>query len=280
MLGGLKATHPNLHWFLPINNSLPYLDQNLQPVAVAPHANLGSRLVDVVANTSKVVTAERHIVEQCIVGNFDLKMAGNFSPIAHQLTEASGTPPTPDLPKIAIWLDVMAVIRRLRKPYRLRYGLAPGVTYADHGRDLLYRLTKENALCSTKGLGYARQNPFALVTNRELQNGTVKIGNLLDPDFTELPMLTREELMGITLGPLSVDSSMGYMTGYQEEDVLAMQQGNYQDPDAYHQQASQVCTHSTSSYCVTGSDGAPPSSGFLVLRIGCMSSLLSVIKRG
>ena len=61
-------------------------------------------------------------------------------------------------------------------------------------------------------------------------------------------MLTREELMGITLGPLSVDSSMGYMTGYQEEDVLAMQQGNYQDPDAYHQQAAQVCTDSTNFF--------------------------------
>ena len=56
----------------------------------------------------------------------------------------------------------MAVFRRNRASYRLKYELAPGVTYSDHGRDLLYRLNKENQLCSTKGLVYNRPNIFAL----------------------------------------------------------------------------------------------------------------------
>ena len=120
-MANLKQQFGNIEWFLPCNNSCPYLDQNLQPVGIAPHAGLGSRLVDVVANTSRACTSERHIIEQSIARIWDLKLSGNISPIAHQLTEASGTQPTPNLPKIAIWLDVMTEIRRLSKPYYLRY---------------------------------------------------------------------------------------------------------------------------------------------------------------
>ena len=241
LLGQLKAQHPNLHWFLPTNNALPYLDHLLQPVAIAAHQNLGTRQVDLVSNTSKVCTSERHIVEQSFARVYDMKLSGNKYPVAHQLTEASRTHPTPDLPVIAIWLDVMAVLRRRYKPYNLKYGLVPGVTYSDHGRDLLDRLTKENVLCTTKGLNFARPNIFALVANRELQGGQVRFANLLDPTQTELPSLTMEELMGITLGPFSVNSSHGYLTGYHEDDVLALQQhGNYQNPTNFHQQASQV----------------------------------------
>ena len=78
------------------------------------------------------------------------------------------------------------------------------------------------------------------MTNGELQAGSVRMVNLLDQSRTELPILTEEELMGVTLGPLSVDLSHGYLTSYHEEDVLAQQQGNYQTPTNYHQQASQV----------------------------------------
>ena len=151
-----------MHWFLPINNSLPFLDRNLQPVGVAPHQNMGSRLVDVVANSSRVTTSERHIIENSFAGVHEMAFSGNQIPVPHQLLEASRVQPTPDLPSIAIYLDVMAVFRRNRAPYRLKYELAPGVTYSDHGRDLLYRLNKENQLCSTKGLVYNRPNIFAL----------------------------------------------------------------------------------------------------------------------
>ena len=229
-----------MHWILPINNAHPYKDHNLQPVAIAPHANMGSRLVDVVSNTSKIVTSERGIVERSFVRVKHMKLSGNLFPIAHQLTYASGVQPTPDLPVIHVWLDVMCVLRRLSTPYHLKYGLAPGVTYRDHGRDLLFRLLKENVLCSTKGLVFNRPNPFALLTNAELLSGSVTMVNLLDTNATELPRLSPEELMGITLGPFAVDNSHGYLTGYQEEDTLVLQQANYQTPDNYHQQASQV----------------------------------------
>ena len=151
-LGLLKGGHPNLHWFLPINNRLPFLDRNLQPVGIAPHQNMGMRLVDVVANSSRVTTSERHIIENSFARVHEMAYSGNLIPVPHQLLQASRVQPTPDLPSIAIYLDVMAVFRRNRAPYRLKYELAPGVTYIDHGRDLLYRLNKENQLCTTKGL--------------------------------------------------------------------------------------------------------------------------------
>ena len=240
MLGQLKATHPNIHWFLPSMNTLPYRDQQLQQVAIAPHQNMGTRQVDLVSNTSKVCTSERNIIERSFARNWKMKLSGNQFPVAHQLTVASGVQPTPDLPTISIWLDVMCVLRRLYAPFCLQYGLAPGVTYSDHGRDLLFRLTKENVLCTSKGLVFNRQNIFALVTNGELQNGSVRFADLMNPRQTELPSLTVEELMGITLGPVAVNNSCGYLTGYIEEDTLQLQQGNYVNPANYHQQASQV----------------------------------------
>ena len=100
---------------------------------VHPH-NLGGRLVDVIANTSRVCTSERGIIERSIARTHDMKLSGNFAPLSHQLTWASGSQPTPDLPTISVWLDVMAVFRRNAKPYSFKYPLAPGVTYADHGR--------------------------------------------------------------------------------------------------------------------------------------------------
>ena len=134
-----KQNNPSIHWFFPARNSEPYLDQNLRPVAVAPHEGLGKRLADVVANTSRVCTGERNIIERSFARVFDQKLSGNKYPLSHQLTEASGSMPTPDQPKIAIWLDVMAVFRKMSKPYNLQYDLPPGISYSDQGHDLLAR---------------------------------------------------------------------------------------------------------------------------------------------
>ena len=180
---------------------------------------MGGRLVDVVANTSRVCTSERHIIENSFARVHDMKMSGNLYPVAHQLLDASRVQPTPDLPSIAIYLDVMAVFRRTSTPYVLKYGLAPGVSYGDHGRDLLTRLTKENVLCTTKNVGFLRPNIFNLVTNRELTSGTVRMANLLDQTETLLPTLTIEELMGVTLGPHPVNLQHGYLTEFHELDV-------------------------------------------------------------
>ena len=240
MLDDLKTQHPNFHYILPAINSEPYWDQNLQPVAVAPHQNMGNRQVDRVSNKSKACTATRNIVERAFARVANQKLSGNQSTLPWQLTLASGVQPTPDLPTIHVWLDVMCVLRRLMTPYYLQYPLAPGVTYSDHGQDLRDRLPKENVLCSTKGLGFIRPDPYALVRQGELNNGTVRMANLFDRNQTGLPSMTEAVFMGLTLGPHAADQSPGYLTDYLEEDVLALQQGNYVDPDTYHQQASQV----------------------------------------
>ena len=108
-----------------------------------------------------------------------------------------------------------------------------------YDRDLLTRLPKQNMLCTTKNLVYNRPL-FTNVRARELRAGTVRMVNLLNPAETGLPFLTLEELGGITLGPLSKDVLAGYLTSFHEQDVQALQHGNYVDPANYHQQASQV----------------------------------------
>ena len=134
-----QTNHPNMHYCLPAINSEPIMDQNLQRIGVVPHQNLGNRQADLVSNTSKVCISERNIVERSFARNYDQKLSGCKYPISQQLTEAAGVLPTPDLSRHNIWLDVMAVLRREAKPYMLKYPLAPGVTYADHGHDLRFR---------------------------------------------------------------------------------------------------------------------------------------------
>ena len=106
----------------------------LQPLPRVNTHNLGPRLVDVIANASQVCTKTRGIIERSFARAWDMKLSGNFAPLPHQLTQASGSPPTPDLPTIHVYQDVMAVFRRNAKPYHMKYPLVPGVTYADHGR--------------------------------------------------------------------------------------------------------------------------------------------------
>lgn len=52
-------------------------------------------------------------------------MSGNTYTVPHQLLEPCGSPPCPDLPKIELWLEVMAVLRRSMTPYNLKYPTAP-----------------------------------------------------------------------------------------------------------------------------------------------------------
>ena len=119
ILRDLKLQFPNIHWFLPANNLEPYVDATLKPVAIAPHFGLGKRQVDLVANTGKVCLSERNIVERSFARCHNSKLSGNSFPLSHQLTEPSGSPPTPEVPKIEVWLDVMPVMRRRATPYCL-----------------------------------------------------------------------------------------------------------------------------------------------------------------
>ena len=78
------------------------------------------------------------------------------------------------------------------------------------------------------------------MTAQELRNGQVIAANLLNPAQTELPHLSEDEIRGIVLGPLQVELSRGYLTALQEEEAVEAQQINYQTPDQYHHDASQV----------------------------------------
>ena len=139
---------PNrFHYFLPTRNHSPVLDSHLHQVGVLPNpGGLRKRLLDRVANTAKVCTSERHIIEQSFARVYNFKMSGNTYPVPHQLLEPCGVPPCPNLPKIELWLEVMAAFRRSMTPYNLKYPLVPGVSYGDHGKDLVLRLEKENVL--------------------------------------------------------------------------------------------------------------------------------------
>ena len=68
-------------------------------------------------------------------------MSGVHHPVPHQLLGASGSRPTPQLPRIFIWHKVMdAICRRNMKPFLYSYELPPGMSYAEAGRLKLQRL--------------------------------------------------------------------------------------------------------------------------------------------
>ena len=57
----------------------------------------------------------------------------------------------PHLMELQVWNDVLVVLRnRTKLPYHLNYPLPPNTTYGQHGRDMLFKMSKENFLCCTK----------------------------------------------------------------------------------------------------------------------------------
>ena len=58
---------------------------------------------------------------------------------------------------------------------------------------------------------------FARPLVHELQQngGVLREGNLLDPNFTNLPALTYADLMEITLGPYQAEQTEAYITSIQ-----------------------------------------------------------------
>ena len=69
-----------------------------------------------------------------------LKLSGLHHTIPQQLLGASGSQPTPGLPRIFIWNAVSdAVVRRNMKPFLYSYELPPGMSYSDAGRLTLQR---------------------------------------------------------------------------------------------------------------------------------------------
>ena len=66
---------------------------------------------------------------------------------------------------------------------------------------------KENVLCMRKSLLFKKNNIICLVSNAELNNGTVRMVSLLDPVQTVLPVL-KNDLMH---GPYGTKCPHGYL---------------------------------------------------------------------
>ena len=107
-----QLTHPHFHFFLPLTATDQALDNNLQPAGL-PTFGLRRRMTDLQSNSSRIVTASRHHIENSNARLWSLKLSGVSSLVPQQLLKASGTAPTPQLPIIFIWHKVMdAVYRR------------------------------------------------------------------------------------------------------------------------------------------------------------------------
>ena len=92
------------------------------------------------ANTSRICTKHRHLIENLNAKLLGLKMSGLHSTIPHQLLRASGTFPTPHMSRMHIWHAVMwAIFRRYMQPMISSYAIPPGMTYSDVGRLTLQR---------------------------------------------------------------------------------------------------------------------------------------------
>ena len=114
--------------------------------------------IDLVANTARVTTNFRQIVENLNARLFQMKLGGVHHEIPQQYLLPSGSEPTPEQTVIFVWLCVIdCVYRRMyvyldnlgdyfikcnfsMKPFLTTYDLPPNMTYADVGRLLLLRL--------------------------------------------------------------------------------------------------------------------------------------------
>ena len=151
-----QLTHPHFNYFLPSSAGDPVLDANLRP-AGRPAVVLTNRLVlfskifllsqtiifktDRQANTSRFCTKIRHVIENSFAVLWAQKLSGLHHTIPQQLMGASGSQPTPQLPRICVWLHVInTVIRRNMKPLLSSYAIPPGMSYSDVGRLTLQRL--------------------------------------------------------------------------------------------------------------------------------------------
>ena len=130
--------------------------QNICPVHLV--FKLVKIKIDVAANTARLTTTHRQIVEQLNVRLYQLKLAGVHHEIPHQYLQPSGAEPTRHLPSIYVWLCVIDCVYRRKsvhlsyplgsflnydifsmRPFRLNYDLPPNLNFADVGRLLLLR---------------------------------------------------------------------------------------------------------------------------------------------
>ena len=89
---------------------------------------------------------------------------------------------------------------------------------------------------------FNRRNPYSIPTANQLNQGLhgLRRVNVMDHLQTQLPPLTRAQILHMAGGPHSPAHARKYMTGYRERQVLEDigPGGQYQDPDSWHQASS------------------------------------------
>ena len=101
-------------------------------------------------------------------------------------------------PEMYVWLLVCdVIIRQCSSPFLLSYPTID--TYAQHGADLLHRLTMENCLSSFVGIRWSR-DIFKKPTQAELRRGHVRLIDALNPAMTGFFNINLVDLASVTLG--------------------------------------------------------------------------------
>ena len=101
-------------------------------------------------------------------------------------------------PEMYVWLSICDVIIRVcSTPFLLSYPTID--TYAQHGTDLLHRLTMENCLSHYNGVTWSREI-FKRPTQAELRRGHVRAVDALNPAQTGFFNTTMVEITSMTLG--------------------------------------------------------------------------------
>ena len=109
-----------------------------------------------------------------------------------------GIPGFENQPELYVWLSIVdVVVRTCSSPFLLNYRTTD--TYAQHGADLLHRLTMENCLSHFSGVMWSR-DIFKKPTQVELRRRHVTVVNALNPAQTGFSTSTLVDLTSMTLG--------------------------------------------------------------------------------
>ena len=101
--------------------------------------------------------------------------------------------------ELYVWLSVCdVVVRMCSTPVLLSYRTVD--TYAQHGADLMHRLTMENCMSHFSSITWSRQDIYKRPTQVELRRGLVQAVNVFNPVETGFFDTNLIDLASITLG--------------------------------------------------------------------------------
>jgi len=227
-----------------------YMDFNAN--IIAPPANLPPRVMsEEMCNLSEMLcTICRGAVEQSFLADWRFKICGSRGPVPQQLLEAWERNPTPQVSKIFVILMVCAAVEKeYGVPFQLKFELPPGISYQDHGRNLIRRCEILNWLDKFRtggpgnGFNLNRPFPFSRPTPLQLAQGQlgrfggVRNVNGMRPAQTGFPRLTLGDLTEIAGGSYGPRNADMYITGIKE---LQVQRHHYTTLRRYTRRVGRV----------------------------------------